>query len=325
MTKISLFTAFLAENKIPFVCDVPLKDKCTFRIGGPADLVISPQTAEDITAAIRFARENHIPIMPLGRGSNVMFADEGYRGAILHLGKNFAKVCEKEDDILVCESGARLADVCEEACRLGLAGLEFAFGIPGSIGGAVYMNAGAYGGEMKDVVTSVTHLEEDGTITTIAGADAQFAYRHSIYCGSGKVILQVTLALSPGDKSEIREKMDDIMARRRDKQPLELPSAGSTFKRPEGAYASALIDQCGLKGRSVGGAQVSEKHAGFVVNKGGATAADVMELIRIVQEEVKAKTGFALESEVRVLDSEGSIDGFYYRNGNVGSGQDPGD
>ena len=226
--------------------------------------------------------------------------DRGFRGAVLLLSGDFKKVEQREEGLLRAGAGASLASVCAFARERGLSGLEFAWGIPGSAGGAAYMDAGAYGGEMKDVVERVCHLTPQGEEGSARGEELQFSYRRSRYTGGREIITFVEYRLQPGDPAQIAAKMEELMARRKEKQPYDMPSAGSVFKRPQGAFAAALIEECGLKGRRVGGAQVSEKHAGFIVNTGGATCADVLALIRQIQEEVYEKRGIRLETEVRV-------------------------
>lgn len=301
MDRWSELEQYCAENAIPCGRDVPLAGLCTFKIGGPAALLIQPTTAAQVAGLYAAARQAGVPLLVLGRGSNILFSDAGFAGAVLQLGSAFAEMRLVDDTAIDCDSGASLTQLCLFAWEHGLSGLEFAYGIPGSVGGAIYMNAGAYGGEIKDVLTAARHIEPDGGSGELRGEEMRLTYRHSAYSDGDRIITGGRFALQRGDKVEIRARMDDYMNRRRTKQPLDFPSAGSTFKRPEGAYASALIDQCGLKGRRVGGAVVSEKHAGFVVNAGGATCADVKELIALVRREVLEKTGFWLECEVKML------------------------
>lgn len=301
MSPMEQFARFLAEKGIAFAQNVPLARLCTFRIGGPAALVAEPAGTAEIAAVQTYAKSKGIPTLVLGRGSNILFGDEGFSGAVIHLGQKFSRVWDTDEVTIRCESGLKLAALCEHALARGLAGLEFAYGIPGAVGGAVYMNAGAYGGEIKDVLLRAEHLEPDGSGGILEGEALGLSYRRSAYTDGDRVITGAAFRLTPGDPAEIKAKMDDYMNRRRTKQPLEYPSAGSTFRRPAGNYASALIDQCGLKGRRVGGAVVSEKHAGFVVNDGGATAKDVRELIGEIQRKVLAQTGYRLECEVKLI------------------------
>ena len=241
----------------------------------------------------------------LGKGSNLLVSDKGIRGAVLHLGGDFKKVEVLPDGrTLRAGAGAPLASVCALARERSLTGLEFAWGIPGSVGGGAYMDAGAYGGEMRDVVSRVLHLGPDGAPGEARGEELCFGYRKSRYTGGEDIITAVEFTLQPGDPAAIAGKMEELMARRKDKQPYDMPSAGSVFKRPQNGFAAALIEQCGLKGRRVGGAQVSEKHAGFIVNTGGATCQDVLELIAVIRKTVEEQTGTCLECEVRVTGEE---------------------
>lgn len=296
-----LLAKFADETKIPFSENEMLSAHTTFKIGGPAEVFANPQSAEQAAAAVRFCKENGVKLFPLGKGSNLLVSDEGASGIVLHFGREMSKISLFDDETIYCEAGASLAKLCSFALENSLTGLEFAYGIPGSVGGAVFMNAGAYGGEIKDVILYAEHIDENGSCGRFDGDALEMSYRHSVYSSKKYIITAAAFRLKKGDKAEIKAKMDELLGKRFDKQPMDKPSAGSTFKRPEGAFASALIDRCGLKGFTVGGAQVSEKHAGFVINKGGATCADVLELIKQVQDKVKADTGFALEPEVEIL------------------------
>lgn len=279
----------------------PLAKHTTFRIGGACRAMIQISSREGLQAILRCCQDQHLPWMVLGNGSNILAADEGYDGIVLQLGRSFSRVQLLDETTVFCEAGVTLSAVGKFALEVCLTGMECLAGIPGTIGGAVYMNAGAYGGEMKDVVQTVEYLEEDGTFQTVTLEELQFSYRHSMFSGTKKIITGVTLHLKKGNYAAIREEMQKLKNQRIAKQPLELPSAGSTFKRPVGSYASFLIDQCGLKGASVGDAQVSVKHAGFVVNTGHATCRDVLELCDFVIETVKEKTGYCLELEPVIL------------------------
>ena len=293
---------YCKKNGVSYKTNVKLADLCTFKIGGLASLVIIPRSEEEIAGVFRAALESEVALYVLGNGSNVLFSDSGYSGAILLLGKSFSQMLIKDKGTIIeCQSGATLNSLCQFACENGLSGLEFAYGIPGTVGGAVYMNAGAYGGEIKDAVITAKHIDPNGEFSVLSVDEMRLSYRHSIYQGveyKGCIITCAEFNLKTDAPTDIRARMMDYMNRRREKQPLEYPSAGSTFKRPEGAYASALVDMCGLKGLSIGGAQVSEKHAGFLINRGGATADDMLRLIEKVQSEVLRQTGFMLESEV---------------------------
>lgn len=279
----------------------PMKRHTTFHIGGPADLFCTAHTAEALAAFLKEAAALDIPVLPLGNGSNMLVSDTGIRGAVLTLDGDFTKIRLAEPNVISCGSAASLAGLCKFAQAHALKGLEFAWGIPGSSGGAAYMNAGAYGGEMINVITRCSHVQRDGTMGKIEGEALHFGYRHSVYMENGAVITGIEVKLTPGDADQIELTMEDYYNRRKTKQPLNKPSAGSVFKRPEGHYAGTLIEQCGLKGRRVGGAAVSEKHAGFIVNLGDATCADVLGLISLIQETVLKETGITLECEVRKI------------------------
>ena len=277
---------------------VPLCDYTTLRLGGPAELFAEPDSPEALAKLLRLCREIGLPAMILGRGSNLLFRDGGCRGLIIHLGRNLAEV-RVEGRLVRAQAGAALASVSQLAARSGLKGLAFACGIPGSIGGAVCMNAGAYGGEMKDVVARVRACTPGGETLELSAADCGFGYRDSRIRREGLIVTEAELLLTPGDPAEIQEEMQRLLAARSEKQPLDLPSAGSTFKRPAQGYAAQMIDECGLKGLTVGGASVSTKHAGFLVNRGG-TARDFETLMRRVAEEVLRQKGVLLEPEVIV-------------------------
>ena len=287
----------LNNNSISYIENEPMSLHTTFKIGGAADILITVRNTIELQVAVNACKKEAVPVMILGNGSNLLVSDDGVEGAVITLDGDF-----KEITVDGCEitsgAGAKLSRLCSVAYENGLSGLEFAYGIPGSVGGAMYMNAGAYGGEMKDVALSVTALTADGEIREIPAADLQLGYRTSVFKANGDIILFSKYKLHTDDKDAIKARMDDVMNRRKSKQPLEYPSAGSVFKRPEGAFAGTLIEQCGLKGKTVGGAQVSEKHAGFIINIGGATCDDVMTLVRLVQETVKEQTGYTLEREI---------------------------
>ncbi|MBQ1686991.1 MAG: UDP-N-acetylmuramate dehydrogenase [Ruminococcus sp.] len=279
----------------------PLSKHTTFKIGGVADTYVKVTSLSKLSTILKECRESDIDYMIIGNGSNILASDDGYRGVVIRLDGDFRKIALVDDDTVYCGAGATLAALCKFALNNGLSGLEFAWGIPGSVGGAVFMNAGAYGGEMKDVVYSVNHLTKNGEPGRTEKDALQFGYRTSVYRQNNAIITGATLKLRKDNPEDIRARMDDYLGRRSSKQPLEYPSAGSVFKRPAGAYAGALIEQCGLKGHSHGGAQVSEKHAGFIINKANANANDVKSLIREVQTKVYDETGYNLECELIIL------------------------
>ena len=280
----------------------PLAAHCTFKIGGPARLFVQPIDHAQLCRTVALCKAQGVRYYLLGNGSNILFADEGYDGAVLDI-SSMQDTAEVHGTQLTAGAGVRLSALCKTALEHSLTGLEFAYGIPGTVGGAVYMNAGAYGGEMKDVLVSVRYLTAEGETVEIPAEQLDLRYRHSIFEENGSCILSAKFYLARGSAADIRAKMDDLMARRKDKQPLDKPSAGSTFKRPVGAFAAALIDQCGLRGYRHGGAAVSDKHCGFVVNLGGATCADVLALCDEVRAIVKEKTGYDLEKEIRVVEA----------------------
>lgn len=280
--------------------EVSMKNYTSFKVGGPAELFLSPENAGQTAKLVRFCEKEEIPVFVLGKGSNLLVSDRGIKGAVIYTGKQCG-ISLVDENTVRAQSGASLAQLCTFALENSLSGLEFAYGIPGTVGGAVFMNAGAYGGEMKDVLLNSEYVSTDGTSGELDNEAMELSYRHSAYENSNLVITAASVRLASADRNEIKSTMNDILARRKEKQPLEYPSAGSTFKRPEGNFTGALIEQCGLKGVSVGGAQVSEKHAGFIINRGGATAADILSLIKHVQARVKAQTGVSLETEIRLI------------------------
>ena len=279
--------------------DEPMRKHTTFRCGGPADYLVRPSDAADITAAISAAKATGEPWWVIGCGSDLLVSDAGLRGVVIEVGPRMASIAIEGNTVHV-QAGATNEAVAQAALEAGLTGYEFASGIPGSIGGAAIMNAGAYEGEFKDVAVSVTCLFPDGSVREVPASEADWSYRHSMMGDAGLIVLAATLQLHPGNKEEIRAKMDDLAERRSSKQPLEMASAGSTFKRPEGYFAGKLIQDAGMQGHSVGDAQVSTKHAGFVVNTGNAQAADVLQVIRDVQAAVKQQFNVDLETEVRM-------------------------
>ena len=303
MNNIDKLISFLDNLGIRYETDTLIRNYITFRVGGPCRLMCFPDSQDKIVNLVNYLKQNSNDYYIIGKGSNLIAPDSGYDGIIIN-------TCEYDsfavtgNNIITCSAGTSLMKLCRFALDNSLSGLEFAYGIPGTVGGAVYMNAGAYGGEMKDVLTGVSYIDDEGVLRTARQDELDLGYRHSMFSGRSFFILSAELTLAEADKSSIKEKMDDLLERRRSKQPLEYPSAGSTFKRPEGYYAGALIEECGLKGFSVGGAQVSEKHAGFVINKDNATASDIIELIRQCQQNVKDKKGVSLETEVKYIGQE---------------------
>lgn len=291
---------FAGCTQRPLLPAEPMTKHTSFHIGGPAELMAQPQSEAELQSLLLKAAEAAVPVTLVGNGSNLLVRDKGIRGLVIKLGSMLRDI-NVSGNMLTFGSGVSLAQASKKAAELGLSGMEFAVGIPGSIGGAVYMNAGAYDGEMSKVVKSVRVMDAAGEVSELSAGELDFGYRHSALQDSSKIVTSVTVELAAGDKQAIAEKMADFSNRRITKQPLELPSAGSMFKRPPGYFAGTLIDQTGLKGYTVGGAQVSTKHAGFVVNIGGATAADVLQLISDVQAKVFAAHGVHLEPEVLVL------------------------
>ena len=282
----------------------PLAKYTTFKIGGPAALIVTVCTADVLSKLYALCSELDVKCMVIGNGSNLLVSDNGYNGVVFRLDGEFKNVSSVEHDnnLIRCGAGLTLAKLCKFALDNSLSGLEFAWGIPGSVGGAAFMNAGAYGGEMKDVIESVSYIAPDGTLGTLTKSQLDLSYRHSVFADKPGIITSVAVRLKRDDKQLIRERMDDFMDRRRTKQPLEYPSAGSVFKRPEGFFAGGLIEECGLKGKQIGGAQVSEKHAGFIINNGEATCKDVCDLVSFIQDTVKREKGVDLECEIRITE-----------------------
>ncbi len=272
----------------------------TFRIGGPADFFVTPEKVEEVCNIVKLCKEQSIPYYIVGNGSNLLVGDKGYRGVMISLYKNMDEI-RNEGNHIYAQAGALLSKIGAQACALGLTGFEFAAGIPGTLGGAVMMNAGAYGGEMKHILESATVLTEEGEVKTLSVEDLQLGYRTSIIGKKNYVVLEAAIRLEKGEESQIRAYMNELKEKRVTKQPLAFPSAGSTFKRPEGYFAGQLIDEAGLRGFRVGGAQVSEKHCGFVISNKDATASEVVELIKQVSDRVEEMTGIRLEPEVKMI------------------------
>lgn len=294
-----MFIQELIQYQIQWIQDVPLKEYTTLHIGGPADVMVFPKSIHEIELCLELCQKYHMLYDVLGKGSNILALDQGYQGVIINLSQ-FREIRRIDKQHICVQSGATLKRVCDFCLQHELTGLEFACGIPGTIGGAVYMNAGAYGGEMQEVVEKVVYLDENG-IKTLTNDELDFSYRHSFFTEQKGIILEVTCHLQIGNKEFIKKQMSELMKRRYEKQPMSDYSAGSTFKRPEGHYASALIRQCGLQGFQIGGAQVSLKHAGFLINCNNATSHDFLQLINHVQKSVYEQTGYQLECEIKTL------------------------
>ncbi len=301
MIDLSAFAESLKSEYCEILVDSPMSRQTSFKVGGNADIIAFPKNEKALTEILCRVKEANLQFIVIGNGSNLLVRDSGIRGVVIKTTAMEPEI-KLESNTLSCSAGTPLSKLCVTALENCLTGLEFAYGIPGTVGGAVYMNAGAYGGEMKDVLCSVRYIDKDCNIIEKTADELCLGYRESFFSKNPEnIILSAEFMLSEGVRDEIRAKMDDLMGRRKDKQPLEYPSAGSTFKRPEGHFAGALIEQCKLKGYTVGGARVSEKHAGFVINSGSATATDILELIEYVKNTVKNETGITLEPEVRII------------------------
>lgn len=303
MSSIERVLQVAEENNCGVKKDAKMSDYTTFRVGGPVKAVITPSDTQGIVKVLESCKNNNVRTLIIGNGSNLLVSDNGFDGVVIRLTGSMNEIKYLGNGVIECQAGATLASLCKAALEHSLTGLEFAYGIPGTVGGAVFMNAGAYGGEMKDAILSTRHIKlDDLSFGEFSWDELDLSYRHSAYSDGGYLILGACFNLMKGEKEEIRAKMDDYLGRRNDKQPLDLPSAGSVFKRPEGNFAGALIEQCNLKGYTIGGAKVSEKHAGFIVNVGKATASDVLSLIDYIQKTVKEKTGVLLEPEVKYIE-----------------------
>lgn len=297
---IEMIKEFINDKNIELHLDVPLREHTSFKIGGPAKVFLLPKNLEGIKSSMEICKRYDEKPYILGNGSNVLFHDDGFDGVVIKIADNYSNV-EMEGAVLRTSAGALLSTVAKGACRKGLTGFEFATGIPGTIGGAVIMNAGAYGGEMKDIVREVTLLDKEGNIVVLKGSDMEFGYRTSRAATEEMVVLEAVIELEESDYDSVMETVRDLTQRRTSKQPLHLPSAGSTFKRPPGHYAGKLIQDAGLKGLKYGGAQVSEKHSGFVVSVDNATSEDVRTLIKLVQKRVYELMGVELETEIKII------------------------
>ena len=285
-------------DKDNILIDEPMNKHTSFKVGGKADLFVKAYNIEEIKSILRIVSKNDVPLFVLGNGTNLLVRDEGFRGIILQVKLEEINISGTE---VAVGAGVKNAVLSKKLTDYSLTGFEFVSGIPGTIGGAIKMNAGAYGGEMKDIVSEVTYLDYEGNVYTINNSECEFEYRHSRFFNEKAIILEVKLKLKKGNKSEIEDKVKELLSQRKEKQPLEYPNAGSTFKRGEGFITAKLIDECGLKGYKIGGAEVSEKHAGFIINKYNATSADIINLIQHVQKEVKEKKGEDIKLEIEII------------------------
>lgn len=298
---VQLIKEILTDDKI-FIHE-SMRKHTTFKVGGTADILVIPSDENMIMGVAKVCIQNDVPLFVIGNGSNIIVRDKGIRGVVMKIFNNYSQL-KVEEDIIIAQSGALLSKVCNIALEHNLSGIEFAAGIPGTIGGAVIMNAGAYGGEMSQVVLETKYLTQNGEIKRIKGTEHNFGYRKSYFQEKKYIVLESTIKLKKSDNKSIKGIMDELSEKRRQKQPLNYPSAGSVFKRPEGYYTGKLIEDCGLKGYRIGGAQVSELHAGFIINKNNATSKDIIDLIKYIQEKVLEKFGVKIETEVKIIGEE---------------------
>lgn len=297
------FINLLDNAEINYIENEPMKNHTSFKTGGDAEVFLSPKNENELIKILSFCRECGLKPFVFGNGSNLLISDKGIKNRpVIYIGKSFSYIRDIDETTLEAGAGGSLTALCNYALSKELTGLEFAYGIPGSCGGAAYMNAGAYGGEMKDVMVKCNHISFEGEKGSFEGNALDLSYRHSVYTDSDYIITSIVIKLTKGDKNEIENKMRELMGRRIDKQPLEYPSAGSVFKRPEGYFAGSLIEQSGLKGKRIGGAMVSEKHAGFIINYDNATTTDILELVKYCQATVKEKFGVELETEIKAIE-----------------------
>lgn len=301
MNKISDLISFLNANNYSFLENEPLKKHTSFKIGGNAEVYVMPETEEQIKEIMLKCDEFQLKYYLLGNGTNVLFSDDTYNGVIISTIEKFNGIRQLSETTFECDAGVKLTTLCNYALKNSFTGFECLYGIPGTVGGAIITNAGAYGGEVSDVIVEVNHIDDKGNFGSLIGEEIDFSYRHSAYETNGYTICSAVFVCEKGNKDDIKAKMDELIGRRREKQPLEFGSAGSTFKRPKGGYAAALIEQAGLKGTCVGDAEVSTKHSGFVINKGKATCNDVLQLIDIIKKKVYETSGIMLECEVRIV------------------------
>ncbi|MEE1321935.1 MAG: UDP-N-acetylmuramate dehydrogenase [Acutalibacteraceae bacterium] len=297
------FINLLKNAEINYIENEPMKNHTSFKTGGYAEIFLAPKDEDELIKILGFCKSCSLKPFVFGNGSNLLISDKGIKNRpVIHIGKAFSFIKDIDETTLEAGAGGSLTALCNYALSKELTGLEFAFGIPGSCGGAAYMNAGAYGGEMKDIMIKCNHITSDGEKGCFEGSALDLSYRHSVYTDSDYIITSIVVKLTKGDKNGIESKMRELMGRRIDKQPLEYPSAGSVFKRPEGYFAGALIEQSGLKGKRIGGAMVSEKHAGFIINYDNATTTDILELVKYCQATVKDKFGVELETEIKAIE-----------------------
>lgn len=301
MSNISNFIEFLNINNYSFKENEPLKKHTSFKIGGNAKIYVMPETEEQIKEIMLKCDEFQLKYYLLGNGTNVLFSDEGYNGVIISTIENFNGIRQLSENTFECDAGVKITTLCNYALKNSFTGFECLYGIPGTVGGAIITNAGAYGGEVSDVIVEVNHIDNNGDFGSLIGEEIDFSYRHSAYETNGYTICSAIFVCEKGEREEIKAKMNELINRRKEKQPLEFGSAGSTFKRPKDGYAAALIEQAGLKGTHIGDAEVSTKHSGFIINKGNATCDDVLKLIDIVKKKVYEETGIMLECEVRIV------------------------
>lgn len=302
MDNVNKFGEYAESLGCKVLYNEPMSRHTTFKTGGAADVFITADNTEHLKYLCQKAKNSGIPFFALGNGSNILVDDRGIRGAVISFGGKFKDIrLDDGGELITCGAGASLSSVCIFAQKNSLTGMEFAYGIPGSAGGAAFMNAGAYGHSISEIISSCDYVKMEGTSGSFNCSELGFGYRHSVFSDGGYIITSLHLKLEKGDPEQIAAQMSEILGRRKAKQPLDLPSAGSVFKRPQGHFAGKLIEDCGLKGKSVGGAAVSEKHAGFIVNKGNATSSDIKELIEIIKENIYSRTGVQLECEIRFI------------------------
>ena len=299
--KINTLIDFFEKYDYDFKVNEPLKPHTSFKIGGNATIFVTPYTEEQLKEIVLLCKELSVKYYLLGNGSNVLFPDNGFDGVVISTTEKFNGIRKLTENTFECDAGVKISALCNYALENSYTGFECLYGIPGSIGGAIITNAGAYGGEISDVAIEVKHIDNNGNFGSLIGDEIDFSYRHSAYEDNKYLICSVVFVCEKGNKEDIKAKMDDLIERIKSKQPFEMPSAGSTFKRPKNGYAAALIEQAGLKGANVGDAEVSVKHSGFIINKGNASCKDVLELIDIVKQKVYENSGIQLECEVRIV------------------------